>query len=232
MIGSSAGFKSAFLSNVHWRQVLVSTTTLLWCTRLGSFLSYRVYKDKKDSRFDAIKIDPLKFGVAWFMQGVWVFLTAYPVYFLNVTPAAQLAKFALWDGLGLGLWISGFAMEAVADWQKLQWAQKLGEEERKKQFIDVGLWFYSRHPNYAGELLLWTGSFIMCASGLRHNPLRALSFIVSPLLVTALLYKVSGIPLLEKSSDKKFGHLDSYQEYKRTTPVLMPNFLKKAVKSE
>ncbi|KAJ3305744.1 WD repeat-containing protein 63 [Kappamyces sp. JEL0829] len=132
-----------------------------------------------------------------------------------ITPAAALARMNIVDVAGLSLWLTGFAIEAVADHQKSAWAAKVGSEGRKTQFIDVGLWSVSRHPNYFGEILLWIGTAITCASAFRHSPLRAASFAVSPLLVTGLLTKVSGIPMLEKSSDKRYGHLASYKAYKQ-----------------
>jgi len=185
--------------------------------------------DKKDSRFDKIKTNPIRFGTAWFLQGVWCFLTAYPVYYINTCNSASLARLNWLDAVGITFWIIGFGFEAIADWQKLAWASRVGHERRKTEFINEGLWHISRHPNYFGEILLWTGSFITCASGVMHfSMLRALSFAVSPIFVASLLYKVSGIPLLEKSSDKKFGHLESYKSYKKRTPELVPNifFLK------
>ena len=215
------------LSSLHTRQIILSVTTLFWCGRLGSFLAYRITKDKKDSRFDKIKQNPMRFGVAWFLQGVWCFLTAYPVYFINVSPAATLAKLGLLDVVGLSLWTVGFAMEAFSDWQKLRWAESIGHERRKNEFISHGLWSLSRHPNYFGEILLWFGSCLIATSGVMHfSALRALSFAASPIFVAFLLNKVSGIPLLEKSSDKRFGHLQSYQDYKSKTPVLVPNIFK------
>jgi steroid 5-alpha reductase family enzyme len=224
----------SFITTLHPRQILVSTTTLLWCTRLGSYLAYRVLQDGKDSRFDQLKTKPLRFSFAWFMQGVWVFLTAMPVYAVNLTLTSRLAPLGLLDYFGLGVWTLGFFFEVVADVQKLLWQKRLGHEERKNQFINEGLWTLSRHPNYFGEVTLWTGSFIMCASGFRHLGLVGLKttaiFAISPLFVTALLMKLSGVPLLEKSSDKRFGHLPAYQQYKKNVPVFFPRFSK--VKTE
>jgi steroid 5-alpha reductase family enzyme len=124
----------------HPRQLLLSAMTLTWSLRLGSFLVYRISKDGKDSRFDKIKKDPLRFAGAWFMQGVWVFITAYPVYFINSLPAAKLASIGILDGLGLALWLIGFNFEAIADYQKMKWQERIGEKGRKENFINEGLW--------------------------------------------------------------------------------------------
>jgi steroid 5-alpha reductase family enzyme len=218
---------------LHPRQVLLGLTTLFWCGRLGSFLFARISKDGSDSRFDMIKKSPLRFGVAWVLQGVWVTLTAYPAFFTIITPATSLASLGILDAIGVGLWVSGFSIEAIADAQKSTWAKQVGSEGRKTQFIDIGLWSYSRHPNYFGEITLWCGTALIAASAFRASPLRALSFGVSPLLTTFLLTRVSGIPLLEKSSDKRYDNLASYQSYKKRVPVLIPNpFVSKSIKND
>ena len=161
-----------------------------------------------------------RFAAAWFMQGGWALITPYPVYAINQTPVHRLAKLGPLDGIGLGLWAAGFLIEAVADYQKSQWASRVGKEARKTQFINEGLWSMSRHPNYFGEITLWLGTFLICSSG--AAPYQALKFAISPLFIFGLLYKVSGIPMLEKSSEKRFGHLQSYQEYKKNVPELIP----------
>jgi steroid 5-alpha reductase family enzyme len=221
-----------FISTLHPRQIMASVTTMLWCTRLGSYLTYRVLQDGKDSRFDKLKKQPLRFSFAWFMQGVWVFLTAFPVYAVNLSLASRLAPLGLLDFAGLGIWTVGFLFETIADWQKIRWQKRIGPENRKTNFINEGVWSLSRHPNYFGEVTLWTGSFLMCASGFRHLGLAGLKtagiFAVSPVFVTALLMKLSGVPLLEKASDKRFGHLESYQQYKRDVPVFIPRLFPKS----
>lgn len=97
-------------------------------------------------------------------------------------------------------------------------------EKRSQEFIHHGLWGLSRHPNYFGECTLWFGNWIMCASAFRGwMGLRmACLFAISPIFVTSLICGLSGIPILEKSSDKKFGHLESYQQYKKTVPIFFP----------
>ncbi|KAK9679166.1 hypothetical protein K7432_016375 [Basidiobolus ranarum] len=188
----------------------------------------RVLKDGKDSRFNEIKQNPVRFAISWTMQAAWVFLTALPVYMINGIPYEYQPEISWIDYLGLGLWGAGILIETVADYQKFTWRM---QKENKEKFIKHGLWSFSRHPNYFGEILLWTGSWIMCGGNLLtissqypHIVSRnaALLSLVSPLFITGLLTKVSGIPLLEKSSDKKFGHMKDYIEYKKNTPVLIP----------
>lgn len=230
----SSGLKG-FISILHPRQLLVSATTLLWCGRLGSYLGYRIFSDGKDSRFDKVKRDPMKFSVYWFMQATWIFLTAFPAFAVNAAPSARLAPLGILDALGLGLWACGFLLETIADGQKLLWQKRIGHEARKTSFINEGVWTLSRHPNYFGEITLWVGNFLICASGFRHLGLLGLKtaavFAISPIFVHSLICRVSGIPILEKSSDKRFGHLEEYQKYKREVPEFFPRLFPSKEKS-
>jgi steroid 5-alpha reductase family enzyme len=217
------------LSQLHLRQLIVGTTTTLWAGRLAAFLVYRINRDGKDTRFDKIKVDPLRFSAAWIMQAFWISLTALPCYALLATPASRLAPFGALDSIGLTVWILGFLIESISDWQKLQWQARIGPELRKTSFINEGLWSFSRHPNYFGEITLWFGNFLLCSAAFRHlGVVTACSmtalFSISPLFITSLLFRVSGIPLLEKSSDRRFGHLKEYQNYKKEVPVFFPKF--------
>ncbi|ORX96215.1 DUF1295-domain-containing protein [Basidiobolus meristosporus CBS 931.73] len=218
------------LGSLHPRQLLATATTLTWSLKLGSFLFVRILKDGSDKRMGDIKKKPIRFAITWTMQAVWVFLTALPVYMINGVPYEYQPSISWLDYLGLGIWGVGMLTETIADYQKFTWRL---QKENKEKFIKHGLWSLSRHPNYLGEILLWSGSWIMCGGNLlsiaaNHPQIlsrnTALLSLLSPLFVTGLLTKVSGIPLLEKSSDKKFGHMKEYREYKSRTPVLIPRF--------
>ena len=118
------------------------------------------------------------------------------------------------------LWISGFLVEAVADEQKRRFRHRTRQDsETAKGFIDTGLWGLSRHPNYFGEILLWSGIAIMALPLLQGWQYLAL---VSPVFVYLLLTRISGIPLLERSADQRFGADPRYQRYKADTPELWP----------
>ena len=93
------------------------------------------------------------------------------------------------------------------------------DRNNKGKFISTGLWSRSRHPNYFGEITLWSGVSVIAFTSLNGIGYVAL---VSPLFVYMLLSKGSGIPLLEKSADKKWGQDVAYQDYKKNTPVLFP----------
>jgi len=112
----------------------------------------------------------------------------------------------------------GFIIEVVADWQKSVFsAQKTGK------WIDVGLWRYSRHPNYFGEIVLWVGIFTSSVSVLKGSQWVT---VLSPMFVIWMLTKLSGIPMLEKRSDEKWGNDVEYQRYKASTSALIPFFRK------
>jgi steroid 5-alpha reductase family enzyme len=186
----------------------------LWAARLGLFLFLRIHKDGADKRFTAIKPSALRFFMAWTMQGLWVFLTLSPVLMVLASPERHFTT--LWTYLGVSLWALGFAMELLADWQKRQFR---ADPANHGKFIRSGLWAWSRHPNYAGEILLWVGVFIACAPMLHGWQWVG---VLSPLFVTLLLTRVSGIPLLEASAQARWGHDPDFQAHVAGTPVLWP----------
>ena len=116
--------------------------------------------------------------------------------------------------IGLFIFVLGFIIEVIADHQKTVIRK---DESNKNKFISTGLWSYSRHPNYLGEILLWFGVAIMSFSSLQDLQYLTL---ISPIFVYILLVYISGIRILENQGDKKWGHLDSYKEYLKNTPML------------
>ncbi|MGB1556521.1 MAG: DUF1295 domain-containing protein [Oceanococcaceae bacterium] len=184
----------------------------LWALRLGSFLFRRVRKAGKDGRFDEIKPDFVRFLIAWTMQGLWVFLTLLATLIAMTAPAQAIGMVTI---LGLLIWAMGFAIEAVADAQKSAFN---ADPAHTGRFVNVGLWRWSRHPNYFGEILLWTGMAL--AASPVFVAWEWLGWL-SPLFVALLLIKISGVPLLEQRSDAKWGGQADYEAYKRNTPVLM-----------
>lgn len=178
------------------------------------FLVGRIHRQGKDGRFDEIKPDPVRFLNAWVMQGMWAFLCLLPVL-VRLESAPEATDTTLF-WVGLGVWILGFASEVIADEQKRRFRMRNPEGG---QFISSGLWSISRHPNYVGEILLWTGITIMAipvVSGWQWV------ILITPLFVYWLLRFISGVPLLEKRSDEKWGGQVDYERYKSTTPVLFP----------
>lgn len=197
------------------RQLALSGCVLLWAMRLGSFLLARVHKAGKDGRFDEIKVNPWRWFSVWNIQGIWIFLTAMPVFVLNSAPdAAPLSK---QDVAGFAIWSLGMLFEITADRQKSAFN---GDVANKGKWIDVGLWRHSRHPNYFGEVTLWTGALIVASASFTTNGQWACA--ISPVFVFFLLSKVSGVPLLEKRADAKWATNAEYQLYKARTSVMVP----------
>ena len=118
--------------------------------------------------------------------------------------------------IGALVWIFGFAIEAAADAQKNQFR---ADPENRGKFIDTGLWSWSRHPNYFGEIVLWVGVAIIALPVLRGWQWVTL---ISPVFVALLLTRISGVPILEKRADEKWGGQEDYETYKERTPVLIP----------
>jgi steroid 5-alpha reductase family enzyme len=189
---------------------------------LGSFLFVRILQDGGDGRFDDIKPRFARFLATWTLQGLWVFLT------LCAALAAITSRYAVPVGwiaaLGAAVWICGFAMEVIADRQKREFRKNRAATEGGAEFITTGLWAWSRHPNYFGEIVLWIGIAIIAAPAL--NGWQWVTMI-SPVFVTLLLTKVSGVPLLEARADAKWAGDADYEAYKRNTPVLIPRPPKK-----
>jgi steroid 5-alpha reductase family enzyme len=199
---------------VDARSALLLALVVVWAVRLGTFLLRRVLRAGKDERFDEIKRSFSRLLLTWTLQGLWVSLT------LAAALAAITADTRLPLGIpafvGLVLWLTGFGLEVLADAQKRRFRS---DPANKDRFIQSGLWKWSRHPNYFGEILLWTGVAVIAAPVLRGWQWAT---IISPLFVALLLTRVSGIPLLEKRADKKWGGQDDYESYKRGTSVLIP----------
>lgn len=196
------------------RSILLLVLVLVWAGRLGPFLFRRVRRAGKDDRFDEIKRSFSRLLLTWTLQGLWVSLTlaAALAAVTSIKPKA-LDVFAF---VGLAVWVIGFAIEATADWQKSRFR---ANPANKGSFITSGLWAVSRHPNYFGEITLWVGIAIVAIPVLRGWQYAAL---VSPVFVYLLITRVSGVPLLEKKADAKWGGQEAYDEYKRRTPVLVP----------
>lgn len=201
-------------SDLDARAVLVGVMVLVWSLRLGSFLFRRIRKDGKDGRFDEIKTDRIRFFMSWTLQGLWVLLTAAAA--LAIITGTTREPLGVVGFVGIAVWLLGFSIEVVSDRQKSAFKQDPANEGN---FIDVGLWAWSRHPNYFGEITLWTGVAIIAVPVLSGWQWATL---VSPVFVTLLLTKVSGIPLLERRADDRWGGKPDYEQYKATTPVLVP----------
>lgn len=196
------------------RSFILLGVVVIWAARLGSFLFSRIQKAGSDERFDAIKPNFLRFLSTWTIQALWVsFSAGAALAAITAEDQPPLGAFAV---IGLIVWIIGFTIEAVADRQKSQFR---ANPENKGRFIQSGLWSWSRHPNYFGEIVLWLGVAIIAFPALKGWGYITL---ISPLFITLLLTRISGIPLLEKRADEKWGGQPDYEAYKANTSVLIP----------
>ena len=201
------------------RELIISFLVVVWSLRLSSFLYLRIHRSGKDGRFDQLKTSPIRFLIPWTLQGLWVFLTMIVVIVIN-SQAEIAPALGIWDGIGISIWLLGFGIEVIADNQKTAFNS---EPNNQGKWIDIGLWSYSRHPNYLGEILLWTGiAFfgISCFTGLERVAW------ISPIFIYLLLTKVSGIPILDKRALEKWGDDPEYQKYRENTPALIPRLNK------
>lgn len=194
---------------------LLLVAVLLWSVRIGGFLLMRIRVIGKDARFDGMRNNFFKFFRFWLLQGISVFvvmlgsLVAWNVDSTSLT----LLSYA-----GLALFMAGLLTEAVADLEKFKFNQN---PINKGKWIDEGLWRKSRHPNYLGEMSVWTGLFLFSLPFL--SGWQIIIALISPLYIISLLSFVSGIPLLEKSADERWGKDENYQKYKKEVPVLFPS---------
>jgi steroid 5-alpha reductase family enzyme len=199
---------------IDGRAIVLLVVVVAWAARLGAYLFRRIHRAGKDARFDEIKPSFVRFLNTWTLQGLWVSLTlAAALAAITTTVRKDLELVGL---AGCLVWCAGFAMEATADLQKSRFR---ADPQNEGRFIATGLWSWSRHPNYFGEIVLWIGVALIALPVLRGWQWVTL---ISPLFVILLLTRVSGVPLLEKSADRRWGGQDDYEAYKRCTPVLVP----------
>ena len=195
------------------RAVLIGILVAVWAVRLGSFLFARVRSVGSDGRFRNIKSGFIRFLMAWTLQGAWTFVT----FAAGLAAMTSVTQQALgWIALtGTGLWLCGFVIEVVADRQKTAFRRN---PDNAGSFITTGLWAWSRHPNYFGEIVLWLGITIIAFPVLSGWQMATM---ISPVFVVVLLTRISGIPLLENRADRRWGDDPAYQAYKAATPVLI-----------
>jgi steroid 5-alpha reductase family enzyme len=187
--------------------LLVFFAVVMWALRLGGFLLFRVWNVGRDKRFDDMREDFFKFIRFWLLQGLSVFIILCAAFLLWNTNDTKLN---ILGGIG-------FILESIADWQK--WIFKKNPKNKNK-WIEDGVWGISRHPNYLGEMMVWIGVYMMCYPTLigQHKWWA----LISPVYIIVLLLFISGIPMLEKSADARWGKDKAYKAYKQRVPVLLP----------
>ncbi|MGM5480802.1 MAG: DUF1295 domain-containing protein [Nanobdellota archaeon] len=196
--------------------VVIGFMILLWSLRLGMFLFIRINKMKKDKRFDDMRESFTGFLKFWILQGASVWIILLPALMFIFSSEKNI----FWPGVII--WIIGILIESIADYQKFVFKNSA---HNNGLFISTGLWKYSRHPNYFGEILCWVGVYMASLPSL--TIIQQSIGLISPLYITILLLFVTGVPQLEQYADKKWGSRKRYQEYKRKTSLLIPWFTKK-----
>lgn len=197
----------------NWRENLIFFLVLLWGLRLSGFLFMRNAGKPEDYRYASMRKDwggnansSAYFKIFWLQYSLMLFISL-PLIVAHFYPAREVM---LLDYLGFILWSLGFTWEAIADYQKNKFKQIPGNLQK---ICQIGLWQYSRHPNYFGEATLWWGKFFITASTGNFWGLLGVT------LLNFLLLKVSGVPLIEKRHDAN----PEYQQYKKDTPTLIPS---------
>jgi steroid 5-alpha reductase family enzyme len=201
--GPGARYYNTFLAAMIW----------IWGIRIGGFLLYRVIQKGKDSRFDGMREDFVHFGKFWLGQAITVWLLMLPVSLA----LQQQGKIGILAYFGMVIWLLGLLVESAADWQKYRFNT---DSKNKGRWIEEGVWQYSRHPNYFGEIAIWIGVYLYCLTVL--SGWQVFVGLLSPVFITILLRFVSGVPILEKSADKRWGNDPKYRAYKQHTSLLLP----------
>lgn len=201
------------------RELLVFALILAWGIRLALHIYLRNKGKGEDCRYKAMRENwgkhPLinAFFKVYMLQGLLMLLVAAPIIIVNADYAYRPLGF--FDLAGFLLWALGFFFEAVGDWQLSKFIK---DPANKGKIMTSGLWKFTRHPNYFGEVAMWWGLFLIALSS---------SFgylaLISPLTITFLLLKVSGIPMLEA----KYAGNAEFEEYKKRTNAFFPWFPKK-----
>jgi steroid 5-alpha reductase family enzyme len=204
-----------FSANTSIGKMLLATMITIWGMRLIIYLVIRVIKSRKDKRFDGIREKFWKFFSFWFLQGISVWIIMLPSLLLMSKYDAPITQLSM---LGLFIWIFGILTEGIADFQKSKFK---ADPANKDKWIATGLWKYSRHPNYFGEMLCWIGIYIYCLPTLMAAGLEWLIALISPLYIMTILLFITGLPKLEKYADDKWGKDKAYQDYKRQTSAII-----------
>ncbi len=195
-------------------QYTILIIIIIWGVRLSGYLFARILKAKKDRRFDQIREKPLRFALFWLFQAVSIWIIMLPSV-ATLSSKTQPNNYYIFLA-GIIVSLVGLAFETIADLQKYRFKSN---PKNKDRWIESGLWKYSRHPNYFGEMLVWWGLYLASIPFVgKYSPI----FAISPFYISWLLIKISGIPLLEKEHMKKYKDNPKYKSYIKRTSVLIP----------
>jgi steroid 5-alpha reductase family enzyme len=200
------------------RQIVATALVMIWGLRLSVYV-YSRYKKGVDPRFESWKQHwgayALPISIAWIFgaNGGMAMIMSIPILLINTS--ATVPSLGLLDYGAIILWLVGFYFESVSDYQLYEFRKN---PINKDKVLDTGLWRYSRHPNYFGEIVMWWALFLLALPV--PNGWYA---IISALIITINLRFISGVPVLEKAMEQNA----LYREYQRRTSILFPWFAKK-----
>lgn len=196
------------------RKALITLLAVIWGLRLAIHIGWRNHGKGEDFRYQAMrkrKGDRFAFASLYSvfgLQGILMWVISLPLQVAQLSP--EPLRLTWLDFLGAALWLIGLCFEAVGDWQLARFKADPGN---KGKVMDRGLWGYTRHPNYFGDALLWWGLFLIAlATGGWWT-------VISPIIMTILLMKVSGVALPEKTLVKT---RPEYRDYVRRTSAFFP----------
>lgn len=194
--------------------LLMTGLVFVWGSRLTFHLAKRNIGAKEDFRYDDYRkkyrgknFDLYFFFRMYLVQFILCIIIVFPVIFMNISGNVKLSSLTF---VGLIVWIVGFIFESLGDKQLKEFKSK---PENKGKLMTIGLWSYTRHPNYFGEATQWWGIYLISISNLNN-----LWLIFSPIVITLLVRFVSGVPLLEK----KYEGREDWKKYKRRTSIFLP----------
>ena len=200
------------ISGYSFKALLVNGLVTIWGFRLAWHIYIRNKNKLEDSRYLEWRKTWKNFYLRSFLQifllqGIFLYLISLPITFIN---HSLVNDFGVFDFMGLIVWGVGFYFESIGDYQLKQF---ISNPTNKGKIMDQGLWQYSRHPNYFGEVLQWWGVFVITLS----IPLGIIT-IIGPITITVLILFISGVPLLEK----KYQGRKDFEEYKKHTSIFIP----------
>lgn len=205
-----------FMSDGVWsRKMLIAVLVTVWGLRLSIYLSWRNWGKGEDPRYGSWR---KKSGDRFWLVSLFKVFILQALFLWVISVAVQIgqlaptpAKLTWLDGLGIIVWAVGFTFESLGDWQL---AKFKSDPASKGRVMDRGLWAYTRHPNYFGEFLVWWGIFLITLS----TP-NSWWTILTPIIISAVLLKMTGIPLTEQELVK---NRPGYSEYVKSTSAFVP----------
>lgn len=207
----------AYLPHLSTRACLMLTLVSLWSIRLSSYLHWRNHGKPEDARYQAIRarnepnFEYKSLYLVFLLQAILAWFISLP---LQTTMQSASPSITWLDGLGLSLWLTGMAFQVIGD---RQLARFKSTPSNRGKVLDTGLWRYTRHPNYFGESCIWWGYYcIALASGAWWS-------VISPIFMTFLLVKVTGVKLLEAEIASR---RPAYADYIKRTSAFIPLKLK------